>query len=225
MATIKVKLRPSAVEGRAGTIYYQITHRRIIRQISTDIYIMTENWDTRRQRIIAIKTEVGIMQNRIDYDVSLLQSIVIDLDCSGAAYTVDNIIRLFRCSDNNRVFILAYMKDQIDYLHRCNRLGTARNYEQALKSFSQFLGRDIPLIAITEQLIEDYNAFLLQRGIVKNSVSFYMRVLRAVYNKAVRRHLVKPTNPFQNVYTGIDKTRKRAIDEKLIARIDRKSVV
>lgn len=32
MATIKVKLRPSSVVGRAGVIYYQITHNRKTQQ-------------------------------------------------------------------------------------------------------------------------------------------------------------------------------------------------
>ncbi len=46
-----------------------------------------------------------------------------------------------------------------------------------------------------------------------------MRVLRSVYNKAVRRHIVEQANPFQNVYTGIDKTKKRAVDESVISRL------
>lgn len=51
MATIKIQLRPSTVEGKARPIYYQIIHRRIIRQISTDIHVMTENGDTQQQCI------------------------------------------------------------------------------------------------------------------------------------------------------------------------------
>lgn len=46
-----------------------------------------------------------------------------------------------------------------------------------------------------------------------------MRILRSVYNKAVRRRLAEPASPFGGVYTGVDRTRKRAIDERLIARL------
>lgn len=72
---------------------------------------------------------------------------------------------------------------------------------------------------MTEQLIDSYNAYLIRRGIVRNSVSFYMRILRAVYNKAVRLRLVEQTYPFHNVYTGVDRTRKRAVDEQLISQL------
>lgn len=66
-------------------------------------------------------------------------------------------------------------------------------------------------------MVEEYNAYLLRRGVVRNTVSFYMRILRSVYNKAVRRRLAEPASPFGGVYTGVDRTRKRAIDERLIA--------
>ena len=38
-----------------------------------------------------------------------------------------------------------------------------------------------------------------------------MRVLRAVYNKAVKKNLTMQQHPFEEVYTGIDKTQKRAL--------------
>ncbi len=218
MATVKVKLRLSTIEEKAGTIYYQITHRRIIRQITTDIHIPPKYWNAKQQRIEPSAFDIITLQSRIDSDILLLQSAIKTFEASDFEYTVDDIVKQYRTGCNH-VFILAFMQEQINYLLRCNRYGTAKNYERTMRSFSQFLGRDIPLIAISEQLIDNYNAFLVQRGIVKNSVSFYMRILRAVYNKAVRRRLVEQTNPFQNVYTGIDKTRKRAVDEKLIAEL------
>ena len=77
----------------------------------------------------------------------------------------------------------------------------------------------LPLSALTEQVITDYNAFLVQLGLVRNSVSFYMSVLRAIYNKAVRQKLIVRQHPFTEVYTGIDCTRKRAVSESIIAQL------
>lgn len=33
MATVKIKFRPSSVDGREGTVYYQVIHGRVARQI------------------------------------------------------------------------------------------------------------------------------------------------------------------------------------------------
>ena len=49
-----------------------------------------------------------------------------------------------------------------------------------------------------------------------NTISFYMRILRAVYNRAVEKGLTTQNNPFRHVYTGVDKTVKRAIPIKAI---------
>ena len=49
-----------------------------------------------------------------------------------------------------------------------------------------------------------------------NTISFYMRILRAVYNRAVEKKLVEQNHPFRHVYTGIDKTVKRAVHIKVI---------
>ena len=115
-----------------------------------------------------------------------------------------------------------YMRAQIEQLRAGNRLGTANNYEKTMSSFCGFLGDvRLPLSALTEQVITDYNAFLVQRGLVRNSVSFYMRVLRAIYNKAVRQKLIEQQYPFTEVYTGIDRTRKRAVAESIIAQLYR----
>lgn len=36
MASIKVKFRPSTIDGKEGTLYYQVIHNRVVRQINTD---------------------------------------------------------------------------------------------------------------------------------------------------------------------------------------------
>jgi len=163
----------------------------------------------------------SIVSRRIASDMALLRRIVRELDNSGRRYSAVDVVRLYR-AHGSRTGILDFIRAQIVQLRQADRFGTAQGYEKTLRSFAMFLGdRDLPLSAMTESLIADYNAFLVRRGMVRNSISFYMRVLRAVYNKAVRQKLVEQSNPFQDVYTGIDRTRKRAVDESVITAIYR----
>mgnify|MGYP002228829721 CR=1 FL=1 len=64
-----------------------------------------------------------------------------------------------------------------------------------------------------------YEAYLKNNGVSPNSSSFYMRNLRAVYNRAVEKDLTSQRFPFKHVYTGVDKTVKRAVPLKAIKRI------
>ena len=219
MATIKVKLRLSSVTGRAGTIFYQVTHRRATQQITTNIRLQPNEWDAMREQVAVSVADRSIIQNRIDSDTALLKRIVKDLENSGATYSVGDIIKRYK-SPECHVSVLDFMQNQIRLMRNANRLGTALNYEKTMKNFSEFLGGvNLPFSAMTEQLIADYNAFLVQRGMVRNSISFYMRIMRAVYNKAVRQKLVEQSHPFSEVYTGIDRTRKRAVSESVISQL------
>jgi len=213
ITSVKVKFRASRVSGKAGTIYYQLTHLRRTR-------LMPGEWDASAQRAVSPEPgRVPVWQCRIECDVDRLHRIIRDLGCEGRPYTVDEVADRF-CAQSCGVGVTAFMREQIAQLTADNRLGTARNYMRTLRSFSGFLGGgELPFAAFTERLVEEYNAYLLRRGVVRNTVSFYMRILRSVYNKAVRRRLAEPASPFGGVYTGVDRTRKRAIDERLIARL------
>ncbi len=117
--------------------------------------------------------------------------------------------------------ILDYMAMVIEQLRMVNRLGAVQNYQKAMCSIARFLQteNDTPLSAINEEWVGRYDAFLIHNGLVRNSRSFYMRTLRAVYNRAVRQKLIPQTYPFVEVYTGVDKTRKRAIKEDVIKQL------
>jgi len=52
-----------------------------------------------------------------------------------------------------------------------------------------------------------------------NSTSCYMRALRSIYNQAVSKGLAIQKNPFREVYTGIDKTAKRAVNKDVVCRL------
>lgn len=218
--SVKVKLRASRVPGKAGSIYYQLTHMRLTRHITTRLKLLPEEWNAADEQVIVGESgQLSICQYQIDSDLSLLRRIIRDLFRDGRPYTLDDIIVRFNASRHG-ITVLAFMREQIEQLTQNNRLGTARNYTRAYNSFSNFLGGDdLPFVAFTESLVEGYNAYLMRRGVVRNSVSFYMRILRSVYNKAVRQRLAEQTFPFGNVYTGIDRTRKRAIDERFIGRL------
>ena len=221
MAIVKVKLRPSSVEGKAGVIYYQVTHNRKTQQITAKLRVQPSDWDVNEEKLVSAAPNRSMIQNRIDSDIALLRRVISDLDISGMNYSVEDVISRYK-SPQCHILVLDYIRAQIEQLRAANRLGTAKNYEKTMCSFSEFLGDvRLPLSAMTEQVITDYNAFLVKRGLVRNSVSFYMRVLRAVYNKAVRQKLIEQRYPFMEVYTGIDRTRRRAVSESIIANLHR----
>lgn len=224
MASIKVKFRPSSVAGQEGSIYYQILHERKPRQLSTDYKILSEEWDKKRGQVIAKKGSPRMslilsIRERIRWDVERLTKINRNLDLKGLSYSADDVIEEFqRYQDEYSLF--NFMEKIIIKLKQNGKIRTSETYKSALNSFKKYRkDEDIMLECISFEVMEGYEAWLKNNGLIPNSISFYTRILRAVYNRAVEDEIIENRNPFRKVYTGVDKTIKRALPLNVIKRI------
>ena len=97
---------------------------------------------------------------------------------------------------------------------------TADNYRTAVRSFVRFNGgRDVPLSALDAETLRRYERWLRDRGVCPNTSSCYLRSLRAIYNKAAAKRLVKDRAPFKGVFTGNERTVKRSIGAEEMRRL------
>lgn len=224
MTTVKVKFRPSTVEGRPGTIVYFVTHRRLVRQITTGYKVFPHEWDDKQSSLVVTSAGertavVQAVAQRIRRDMNRLDKIINGLNCGKRAFATDEIVRLFHETERE-AFFFEFMVEVILQLERLGKERTAENYTTALNSFKRFRnGNDIMLNEIDSDLMTEYEAYLKFHGVAMNTVSFYNRIFRAVYNRAVEKEMTVQRYPFKHVYTGIDKTVKRALPLKIIKRI------
>lgn len=99
-------------------------------------------------------------------------------------------------------------------------LRLTETYSCAMRSFLRFRkGRDIALTDISSKVIDDYECYLKHEGLTLNSISFYMRILRAIFNRAVKEGLVQDCRPFSHVFTKMTKTAKRAVPIEVIRKL------
>ena len=97
---------------------------------------------------------------------------------------------------------------------------TADNYRTAVRSFVRFnSGRDVPLSALDAETLRRYERWLREGGVCPNTSSCYLRSLRAIYNKAASKRLVKDRAPFKGLFTGNERTVKRSIGAEEMRRL------
>lgn len=224
MASIKVKFRPSTVADREGTIYYQIIHERKVRQLLSDYKVFPSEWDDSRSMVTADRKSVResfilSIRERIRRDVERLTKIDRRLVADGLVYNADDVIDEFnRYAHDYSLF--NFMESIIAKLRQNGRHRTCETYKSTLNSFRKFRqDDDIMLDCLTSDIMESYEAWHHKRGVAPNTISFYTRILRAVYNRAVDDGIIEDRNPFRHVYTGVDKTVKRALPLLSIKRI------
>ena len=141
------------------------------------------------------------------------------MDSSGCDYTADDVMAGF-ISNNPENYLFLFMEDVISKLKMLGKIRTSETYAATLSSFRHFRDdKDLALDDMDTDVMLGYEAYLKRSGVSPNSSSFYMRNLRAVYNRAVEKGLTSQRFPFKHVYTGVDKTVKRAVPLKVIKRI------
>ena len=217
MASVKVKFRPSTIGDKEGTLYYQVIHNRVVRQIYTDYKLFASEWDCHSEAVnlhlISSKDERNnyllSISSRIRWDKDRLNKIIYTLSQSGTFVADDIVVRFLNRQEQS---FNDYICLQIARLKRLGKIRTSETYTAALRSFSGFMNdKEVLFDQLNADLIAEYEAYLKGRGNSPNTVSFYIRILKAVYNRAVEDGLTEQRHPFKSVYTGVEKTLKRAI--------------
>ncbi len=216
--SVKVKFRRPSIESKEGVLYYQVIHLRIVRQIHTNYSIFESEWHDEEERIILSKNLKGqrkayllTISEQLRKDLLHLTQIINELDSRNISYITDDVVVKFTDLKARQSFRV-YIQHIINTQKKQGRIRTSETYSTTMRSFVSFLsGKDIMLESITPALMKSYEIWLKAKGLSLNSISFYMRILRSVYNHAVSEDLVTDLHPFAKVYTGIAKTSKRGI--------------
>jgi len=226
MATLKVKFRASTVRMKEGSLYYQVIHDRIVRQIRVGYRLHSSEWNAGKSEIIirsgveeSRRCYLVSIRNSIADDMARLKSIVARLERKKEQYSADKVVDLFFSPDASGCFI-SFARRLATELGHIGKRRTAEAYTTTLNSFARFRGgRDVLLDELDSDMMAEYEYYLNANGLCKNSTSYYMRNLRAIYNRAVEKELTMQRYPFRHVYTGIDKTVKRAVPRGIVRRI------
>lgn len=139
--------------------------------------------------------------------------------------TIINIISSSTINNTNNdsdpsLGFISFAHRLIEELTIKGRYRTAETYETTIRRFERYLnGNDIILHELDTTHLVDFEKHLSETGICLNSISYYMRNLRAIYNISVARELTPDKKPFRNVYTGVAKTNKRALTADTIKAI------
>ncbi|MBD5283078.1 MAG: site-specific integrase [Bacteroides sp.] len=237
MTKVTVKFRSDRNSGKTGLIHYQISHSRKFKQIPSGIRIYSDEWDPTTDDIIVsdmrgrldMLTEV---KRNVKRDIEAIRRIIRRFESADLPFTPYQIALAFK-TESREHSLLNYMSTCVMRLRKIGKVRTAETYIATMRSICKFLerngtrthipsaasqrcgvrssSRDIMLDEIDSETIESFEAWQRGLGNTPNTSSFYLRILRAVYNRAVEAEIIPDRNPFKRVFTGVEPTRKRAI--------------
>lgn len=123
-------------------------------------------------------------------------------------------------AESHNTSLLSFVNQLRTHFLQQNKLRLAETYQSALNSFCLYINKvEILMEDIDSKMIEGYESYLKQKKLTLNTISFYMRILRAIYNRAVKSGVIEDKKPFNHVFTTMTKTAKRAIPIQVIQKI------
>lgn len=228
MATIKLKYRSSATDGKDGSLFFQIIHHRQVRRIPTDFHLSEAEWDAAGSTVVIPSgpdTErskyLSSIKESLNGARQRLSAIVMRLDHDGAPYTVEDVVEAYQTQPAAiHGGLVAFTRRLIEEMKKIGKSAAVKRYRVTLSNILRYTGgNEVRWADITSTFMLGFEEFLTKRGLCRNSTSFYMRNLRAIVNRAVDQDVEVPHNPFKHVYTGVDRTVKRAVSLDVVRMI------
>ena len=227
MATIKLKFRPSSVPETEGTLYYQVIHKRKVKWISTGCHIFSHEWNEKTGGLVIPpdgerRAELQQMQSAIDWEQKQRKEVIRKLENADKDFSLDELCDAFkRIVPCKTVF--TFLQEQIVRQGRMQRQGTSMTYTSAYRRFKEFREDvDLTFDELSPDMMEEYEAWLVNRGLKTNSIRFYLRTLNTLLHKAVDEGILKEDKRlFSRVRLSYVKTTKRAISEAHIRAIQK----
>lgn len=226
MTSIKVILHKSW-KHKEGTypVVLQMIHNRKKKLLYTGHRVTEEDFDAALQKVspgansVLSARAIRLINRDIKHQVNELWKKVRTLERRGAGFSVKDFSNKPEQPDS--ICFLKYMSDQIDDKRKSGHYGIAEAYQYTLNSFSLFLKKQtFPVSGITPPLIRMYTDFLVEHQASPNTIAYYMRNLKTIYNRIIADGVRKACNcPFKSVRTGIGRTPKRAISREELSRI------
>lgn len=219
MATIKLKFRASSVPETEGTLYYQVIHKRKVKWISTELHVYPEEWDEKNDELLMPsnserKAELEKVQGQINWELRRWDDVTWKMENQHINVTINELCDAFSKAKIQKT-VFMFLQEQVTKKEQMKRYGTAMTYANAYKRFREFReGRDLTFDELTSEMMECYEAWLIDRRLKQNSISCYLRTLCTLLYKATGEGVMIDRNLFKRVRLAYVKTTKRAISEK-----------
>ncbi len=226
MATIKVSMdtRRKKVDN-TYPLKLRITVNQKSRDLSLGISVSKADWNGSLQKVSDTHPNSRLLNLKIRNKYNDVERIILKLEDKGKTFTAQTVIDALKPSKKKKKptppkpttpTFFEYGDKLVERLKKSQNLGNARVYENTLKRMKSYLGHEnLKFSDIDYEFLEEFDADFLAEGIKINTISFYLRTVRAIYNKAIKAKVIKrELYPFHDFSIKREATEKRAISKE-----------
>ncbi len=201
----------------------QVIYQRHRSILTTPYRLYPAEFDAVRGRAIPLNRTkrhrhfIREVNHCIDYYVSELRSLADRLTAAQQPYSAQELTSLYKYRSDSH-YLHSFASQRITELEQAGRFGTARTYRSLMSAWNKFAPESHYQFAQLDlRTISAFREHLERQGNKRNTVNFYLRTLRALYNRAARCGYVPDSeNPFREISFKPAPTPKLAIHRDLL---------
>ncbi|WP_276345626.1 site-specific integrase [Daejeonella sp. JGW-45] len=207
------------------SVVVRITFNKNNTTLSTGIRVKREHWDANTQKVLKAHPNFQVLNKTISEFYLKIQKFIHQLDeneeFSFAALKerLDEKAKPYKINTN--ITFNEYSTQIITELFAINKVGNALVYQTASNRLIGFAkDRKLKFKEIDYTFLESFQRHLISKGVKQNSVSNYLRTIRAIYNRAIKAKIIdRSFYPFTEVPIKSERTAKRAVLANDLAKI------
>jgi len=220
MTSVKVQLNKSrALNNKTYPLVFQIIHERKKRVLPTPYHFQACNFDPEKSLVVSRRSsrilDVDKVNMHIEKQLIVINDSIKRLEVLNQKFTVDDILVMHEYR-LDRSLVVSFMNQLITQLNAEGRMGTMNAYQSTLNKVIAFQdsGYKLYFSNMNVHWLNQFISSLTQECVRPNTIAFYLRILRAVYNRAYKEGVVGSSviSPFNTIQIKTTKTTKRAVD-------------
>lgn len=227
MATVKLVLNKDRIKKQGDyALVIQIIHRREKRVIYMPYKLKETEFDSIEHKAIYAdgarytRKQVKEINSFSEQKQAEIQRIIMLFAAQNKNFTVEDIVTKYRLEQSEK-YLVTFIEHHIARKQSHGKTGTARAISSTLRSLKKYIGnRIIEFKDVNHNFIKGYEEFLSERNVKQNTICFYLRNFRTIYNLAADSGVdVGDGDAFRKIKIRITKTIKRALKQDVIEKI------
>ena len=188
MATVKLVLdKRRKKKSGAYPLVIRIRQAGKYVDVATNQELHEHQFDDKREVVIGNKSLNKSLQKEID----TCRDKIIHLEQMQDDVSIEQIKALFGKSQKSELTIVEFWQQEAVRLAEIGKAGNAGVYLSSLRGLKRVMNLDIPFKELKHMHLLEAETVLLKNGVKLNTLSVYMRTLRAICNKAILVDIVE----------------------------------
>ena len=188
MATVKLVLdKRRKKKSGAYPLVIRIRQAGKYVDVATNQELHEHQFDDKREVVIGNKT----LNKSLQRDVDNCRGKIVHLEQMQDDVSIEQIKALFGKSQKSELTIVEFWQQEAVRLAEIGKAGNAGVYLSSLRGLKRVMNLDIPFKELKHMHLLEAETVLLKNGVKLNTLSVYMRTLRAICNKAILVDIVE----------------------------------